>query len=341
MRVTAKAVLAHDPVSPNRPLALLLGLLAGAGLGALLLTWLALFDRRLRSRAEVVERTGIPVLAEIPESSAPLAFGADDAPSAHAEAYRRLRSHLSHAPSGRSLGSVVVTSAAAGDGRTAVAANLALALAHSGTDVVLVDADLRSPGVTQLLGLPEGPGLSSLLTGAAPLEAALRQWRAGLSLRVITSGPAVANPGDLLSAPRMTSLVNALVEHGLTLIIDAPSLAAAADAAALARIADGALVVARCGRTTADQIGAAVDELRSLGTPLFGIALNRTPAPKIAKSAKPAAGATSSTGTSRRTLRAARRRRRRARWRSPTARPSGTPPRDSARPRRRPPGPLP
>ncbi len=286
VRVTAKAVLAHDPVSPNRLLYLAYGLLAGSLLALLALTWQALFDRRLRSRAEVTERTGIPVLAEIPESSAPLVgFAGDDGSSAHAEAFRRLRAQLSHAPSGRSLGSAVVTSAVNGEGRTATATNLALALAYSGTDVVLVDADLRSPGVGELLGVGAGPGLSSLLTGAAPLEAALRQWRPGLSLRVITSGPAVANPGDLLSSLRMASLVTALVEHGLTVVIDSPPLTTVADASSLARLADGVLLVARCGRTTADQIGAAVDELRSLGTPLFGIALNRTPAPKGATAA--------------------------------------------------------
>ncbi len=290
VRVTDKAVLAHDPVSPNRLLYLGYGLLAGAVLAVLALTWQALFDRRLRSRAEVTERTGIPVLAEIPENATALAgFTEDDGLPAYAEAFRRLRSQLSHAPSGRSLGSVVVTSAVNGDGRTATATNLALALAHGGTDVVLVDADLRSPGVGELLGVGTGPGLSSLLTGAAPLEAALRQWRPGLSLRVISAGPAVANPGDLLGSLRMASLVNALVEHGLTVVIDSPPLTTVADASSLVRVADGALLVARCGRTTADQIGAAVDELRSLGVPLFGIALNRTPAPKGVKAVKVAA----------------------------------------------------
>ncbi len=329
VRVTDKAVLAHDPVSPNRLLYLGYGLLAGAVLAVLALTWQALFDRRLRSRAEVTERTGIPVLAEIPENATALAgFTEDDGLPAYAEAFRRLRSQLSHAPSGRSLGSVVVTSAVNGDGRTATATNLALALAHGGTDVVLVDADLRSPGVGELLGVGTGPGLSSLLTGAAPLEAALRQWRPGLSLRVISAGPAVANPGDLLGSLRMASLVNALVEHGLTVVIDSPPLTTVADASSLVRVADGALLVARCGRTTADQIGAAVDELRSLGVPLFGIALNRTPAPKGVKAAKVAAPS-----KPRRTVRGARcGARPRTRWRSPTARPPGTPPRASPRP---------
>ncbi|MFZ0159771.1 MAG: polysaccharide biosynthesis tyrosine autokinase, partial [Kineosporiaceae bacterium] len=284
VRVTSKAVLAHDPVSPNRLLAMLYGLLGGAVLVLLALTWQELFDRKLRSRAEVSERTGIPVLAEIPENSPALAsFTGEEASTAHTEAFRRLRSHLSHAPAGRSLGNLVVTSAVSGEGRTATACNLALALAHGGLDVVLIDADLRSPAVASMLNLTEGAGLSSLLTGSASLAQAMRQWSPGIGLRVITAGPGVANPGDLLGSPRMASLVAALGDHGLTVIIDSPPLTTVADGATLARLADGALLVVRCGKTTAAQVGAAVDELRHLGTPLFGIALNRTPAPRGAK----------------------------------------------------------
>ena len=156
--------------------------------------------------------------------------------------------------------------------------------------MALIDADLRSPAVATMLGMRDGIGLSSLLTGSAPLAEAMTQWSPGLGLRVISSGPAVGNPGHLLGAPRMASLVTALTEHGLTVIIDSPPLTTVADAAALARVVDGALLVARCGRTTSTQLGAAVDELRSLGTSLFGIALNRTPAPRTATAARAGAG---------------------------------------------------
>ncbi len=290
IRVSSEAVAPTDPASPRLVLDLLIGLLGGAAVGLVAATGQNLADRRIRTRADIVDATGIPVLAEIPTAPGhPLAAfsGSEPAGAAYAETYRRLRSHLGHPPSGRSRGSIVVASTSTGEGRTTVACNLALALAHSGIDVVLIDADLHSGAVATALAMPGSLGLTSLLTGAAQLPSVLRQWRPDSTLRVITAGPPVPNPGDLVGSPSMTSLVQAFVDNGVTVVLDTPALDTVADAAALARTGDSTLLVVRAGRTRTDRLQGAVAELRALGTSLLGIAMTDAARPRARRAAQP------------------------------------------------------
>ena len=170
-----------------------------------------------------------------------------------------------------------MTSSVTGEGKTATATNLAIALAQGGSDVVLIDADLRNPGIADLLGLPPEIGLSSVLVGDVSLDDALRPWRGNLPLRVLTSGPLPPNPSEVVGSARMAELIRDLVRSGAIVILDTPPLLLSTDPAVLAHVTDGALLVTRFRSTRVDELSVGASALRTAGATLLGLVLNRVP----------------------------------------------------------------
>lgn len=280
LAVTSAATLPASPLRPNRLLSSGIGLTAGLLAGLSLALAGAFGDRRIQRRSDLVDVVPTPLLAEIPHHPGRTlaAFTGQGSSRAYAESFRRLRSRLPLAPTGPGVGSVLVTSADPGEGRTTTAVNLALALAHTGVDVVLIDADLHRPGVASALSLPpDVPGLTSVLTGTSELDAALRQWSQGIGLKVITSGPPVPNPGDLLATSRMAWLLRTLISDGLTLVIDTPALGSVADALTLSRECDITVVVAHCGLSSTGRLQATVNDLQTFGASVLGVVLVGVP----------------------------------------------------------------
>jgi len=247
-----------------------------------------LADHTVSTRHQVGELTEAAVLGQIDddEDAAAMPLITQDAFSPRAEAFRQLRTNLRFLPVDHRLRSLVVTGAVTAEGRTTTAANLALALAQDGEPVVLIDADLRNPAVADLFGLPTGVGLTNVLVGDIDLDDAAYHWRKDLPLMVLTSGPPPPNPSELIGSARMTELVERLIAGGATVVIDSPPLLPVTDAAVLARVADGALVVTRAGSTEAAQLTGAIDSLPSAGATLLGIVLNRVPGRSLSGSKK-------------------------------------------------------
>jgi capsular exopolysaccharide synthesis family protein len=277
--VTRTSDLPTSPASPRPWLNLALGLLVGVGLGVGLAVLRDSLDRSVAGRGQLSELTGVPVLGEVPEDSRaqknPLI--SHDAFCVRAEAYRQLRTNIRFLSVDVRVRSVVVTGSLPGEGKTTTAANLAIALAQSGERVVLVDADLRRPSVADLFGLPSGVGLTSVLIGDVGVLDALHSWRADLPLQVMPAGPLPPNPSELLSSERMATLIRSLVNGGRIVVIDSPPLLPVTDAAVLARLTDGALLVTRHGSTRTDQVAAAAESLRTIGAPLLGTVLTHAP----------------------------------------------------------------
>jgi len=277
--VTEQADTPVDPVSPHKNLYMVVGLLLGlgAGLGAALLR--QSLDRTVTGRTLASEITGAPVLATIaddPEAvKTPLI--AQDTFSPRAEAIRRLRTNIRFLSVDSQLSSLVVTSARPGEGKTSLASNLAIALAQNGERVVLIDADLRRPTVADMFGMPSGFGLTTVLIGEILMEDALQVWRPELPLQVLVAGPLPPNPSELIGSSRMAELIDNLVSSGATVVIDSPPLLPVTDAAILARITDGALVVVRSASTQVDQLRTAADGLRTVGASVLGVVLTHAP----------------------------------------------------------------
>lgn len=189
-----------------------------------------------------------------------------------AEQFRTLRSRLNQIRDRQPLKSVLVTSAVPSEGKTFVALNLAQSLARQqGCKVLLIDGDLRSPGLHSALGAPLAPGLSDYLRGAVS-DTAVIQRGLGDLLCLIPAGNRVEDPLELLACGRMKSLLDKLVPLFDWVVIDSPPLLPVSDAVVLADSCDGVLSVVRSAFTDLDSAQKACHELQEKN--LLGIVLN-------------------------------------------------------------------
>ncbi|WP_280838772.1 polysaccharide biosynthesis tyrosine autokinase [Micromonospora sp. A200] len=275
--ITKSASLPTAPVSPRTNLNLALGLLVGLASGAGLAVLRHTLDKTIHGRREAALVAGAAVVGEIGDDPKTKVRGliVDDPTGLRAEEFRRLRTNIRFLSIDGRIGSLVVTGSVPGEGKSTVAANMAIALAQSGERVVLIDGDLRKSRVATLFGLPGGVGLTSVLVGDVPIEAAMHHWRRELPLYVVTSGPTPPNPSELLGTRRLADLVAGLVASGMTVIFDAPPLLPVTDAAVLARATDGALVVTRVGSTKADELATSIEALRDVDARILGVVANR------------------------------------------------------------------
>jgi len=275
--VLTTAVSDPAPVSPNPVRNGALGLALGIAVGLGLVFLAEQLGTKIRSTQEAEAAYGAPVLASIPvatfdkdETRRLIVVQHPDSPAANA--YRGLRINLDFINFERELRTLIVTSAAPGEGKSTVAANLASALAQAGQRVVLLNCDFRRPSETDFFECVTGHiGLSDLLRNGVPEIEAFQKVEGLDSLVVVASGSLPPNPSDLLGSSRMQELVAALRESMDWVIMDAPPLLAVPDAAALARWADGVLIVTHIGVSTRDAAHAARDQLDKIGARVLGI----------------------------------------------------------------------
>jgi polysaccharide biosynthesis transport protein len=278
--VTSRAEVPTHPVSPKKALSLVLGGLLGLilGIGGAVLR--EALSRRIRSEDHAAAVADAPVLGSIVEDrnaeTRPLVVVEDPA-SVAAEAYRRLRTNLRALSTDHDVRSFAVSSAVASEGKTLVTANLGIAFAQAGSRVILVDADLRRPALTDLLGLQSRVGLSTVLAEELPVEASLQTWRDGLPLEVLASRRQPSDPSELLESGRFAAVLEALTERADLVILDAPAVLPVADAATLGRLTWGIVLVANLASTRTDQLETAARSLYAIDAQLLGVVLNRLP----------------------------------------------------------------
>ncbi|MCR4513029.1 polysaccharide biosynthesis tyrosine autokinase [Aeromicrobium sp. 50.2.37] len=277
--VTNQATEPKSPVSPqplrNLGLGLVLGLLLGAGLAVLRET----LDTSVKTHRQLEELAEAPVIGAIPFDG-----GADGAPliseidtySPRAEAFRVLRTNLQFIDPDANKKVFVLSSALPGEGKSTTACNLALALAEGGQKVALVEGDLRRPRVAQYLGLVDAVGLTTVLVGRIELSDAMQETQFP-GLAVLSSGKTPPNPAELLQSRAMSSLIGQLREEYDVVLIDAPPLLPVTDAALIASVVDGAVLVVRHGKTSADQVRGAVERLEGVGAKPVAAVFNMTP----------------------------------------------------------------
>lgn len=191
------------------------------------------------------------------------------------EAYRSLRANLSFYSLDKPLRTLMVTSPAAGEGKSTTIANLAVTMAQSGRRTIVVDTDLRRPALHELFGAQMSPGLTDAMMAAAgdlPL-----QKTAVENLWLLSSGPKPPNPADLLGAERMAQIIAQLTEQADIVLFDAPPVMAAADAAILGARVDGVLLVIQAGKTRRDHSERAREILEKSRAHVVGAALTNAP----------------------------------------------------------------
>jgi succinoglycan biosynthesis transport protein ExoP len=300
VEVADRAVPATEPVAPrpdrDAALAALVALLAGAG-AALLVDRL---DDRIKRPADIDAAVPeIPVLASLPVHTPDAGRRRARLPrhgtpmlvplqSPAAEAYRTLRSNVRYSglrgPNaepgiGRTKRVLMVTSASEREGKTAVIANLAVALAESDQRVVVVSADLRRPTLASYFAVDEAraPGITTVLHGEAGLERCLIPVTLdrGRRLHLLPAGPVPHNPAELLGSPAMGALLAELAGADVDyVLVDTPPLLAVSDPLAIAQHVHGVILLAAAGRTRARNLAEAYDRLDKVGADVLGVVLN-------------------------------------------------------------------
>jgi capsular exopolysaccharide synthesis family protein len=300
--IIAAAELPRRPVSPKPKLDIGIGMLVGLFLGVVLAFVRDRTDDRLRGREDLAERLDRPVLASVPPLSKRVRQDGrlrwkkrhrnslvtlEQPNSPAAESYRTLRTRMARLASQLDINSVMIVSSGVGEGKSTTAANLAVVLAETGKDVLLVSADLRRPRVHQYFGLPNKSGLANLLAdGTAPnkrpgggangKQMASELWSVAPNLWVILSGPLPPHPSALMDSDAMRQFLKEQRDLFDFIILDCPPALVVADALALAPLADAVLVVADAKESDRDEVSRLREEIEQVGGKIVGSVLNRS-----------------------------------------------------------------
>ena len=190
-----------------------------------------------------------------------------------AEQFRGLRNSIIALNPEGAPRSVVLTSSASGEGKTVATINLGLALAElPGTEVLLLDANLHSPGIEEYLGLPRRQGLADVLAGTCPMDSAIRATSVD-GVQVMGAGNLPDNPSQLLGSERMRTVLGTLKRGFSYVLIDTPEALRISDASLLGGIADGIVLVVRLGMTPRHHVEQTHNTLEALGGNVLGTCL--------------------------------------------------------------------
>ncbi|QMU97421.1 polysaccharide biosynthesis tyrosine autokinase [Microbacterium esteraromaticum] len=253
------ATVPRSAAAPNLGLSIALGAAIGLAAGVALAFLRTMLDRRIRTLDDVEDALESPLLGGIPfdaqASDRPLIMV--DAPrEPRAEAYRSLRTNVRFLFPENGSAVFVVSSSRQGEGKSTVAANLALAFGEAGYRAALIDADLRRPRVATLFGIEGAIGLSDVLIGRIGVQDAMVRWGRN-RMFVMPAGTIPPNPAELLGSGAMERLLDDLRAAFDVVILDAPPVLPVTDAAVLTRLATGVLLVAAAESTTLDDLASA------------------------------------------------------------------------------------
>jgi len=297
LRVVDPALIPRVPSRPqktrNITWAILAGLLGGIGL-AFLREYL---DNTVKTPDDVEQLTRLPSLAVVPMQSALNGRGykllrrrtnGDGAEEqvelvAHlhpqspiSEAFRALRTSLLLSQAEHPPQVILVTSALPREGKTTAVLNLAVTLAQLGDRTLIVDGDMRKPGISKFLALGDGKhaGLSTYLAGVSSLDLVTVPHPSIPNLSVVLSGPIPPNPADLLSSQRLRDALTALRSEYRFVVVDSPPIMAATDAVILSSLTDGVLLVVRSSCTPKEAFLRTRDLLSGVRSRFLGVLLN-------------------------------------------------------------------
>ena len=270
------AVPSDEPIRPrvlrNTALASIIGLVIAVGF----VFFVNAFDDTIRDPDEIVNILGLPILGLIlqhqPEPGKPITISQPRSPVS--EGFRSLRTNIQYTSIDDPIQSLVITSPSPDEGKSTVAANLAIVMSQGGIKTALVDADLRRPRVHQTMGILNRKGLTSLL-----LEPEIKldgniNIGDNSNLGILTSGKLPPNPSELLGSKKMDEVLRQIKQKTEMIIIDSPPAIAVTDASILSTRADGVLIVLKLGITEMSAARQSVEQLRKVNANIIGVVLN-------------------------------------------------------------------
>lgn len=279
IRIVDPAEVPRGPVSPRVRLNLMFALAAGFIFACGLVFFIEYLDSRIKTPDEIKTHLGLPHLGMLPKLDEKSTNGAyplisNGVPANFSEAFRALRTNVLFSTAQEGSKSLVITSTGPGEGKSMVAANMALGLAQAGQRVLLIDADMRKPKVHDALGIPQEPGLSNLLVGRSKASETVRKTSVP-GLWVLPAGRTPPNPAELVGSARFRDFIVSLRDHFDWVLIDSPPVMAVTDASLVAHSATGVLFVVGAEMTSRHAARRALDQLEQVNARFVGAVLNR------------------------------------------------------------------
>jgi capsular exopolysaccharide synthesis family protein len=272
--VVDNAELPERPSSPRLLFNLAAALLAGLVLGAGMALLFEQIDEGITDPIEVEQLLGLPLVGVTPKLAGETPVEAlNDPKSALTEAYASVAANLGFATSHGVPRTLAITSARAAEGKSSTSYALARSLARANRRVVLVDADMRSPSVHHLVGIPLDRGLSNYLAGLDELDQLLRPTSMD-RLSVITAGPQPPSTPELLNGDRLGRLLEQLGQNFDHVVLDLPPVMGLADAPLIASQVEGTLMVTAAHSTHKNVARLAVGRLRTAHAHILGVVLS-------------------------------------------------------------------
>lgn len=283
------------PVSPNKTRNLGLAGVMGIALAAGLIYLLEMLDYTFKKPEDVERQLELNVIGAVPKFEGGKRgknktkdqkqleqdylknlITKNDPKAPASEAFREIRTNLHYMSVDKELKTLVVTSPSLGEGKTVTAVNMAVALAKSGKSVLVIDADLRKPKVHHYFGIENDKGLTNIIKGDIDEKEVNSLTLRGIpNLSVIPSGPIPPNPAEILSSNKMKQFLENLKGKYDVIIIDTPPVGQVTDAAILAGIADGTILVFACNQTRIDMAKRAKKALASVNSNIIGTVLTK------------------------------------------------------------------
>lgn len=271
-----------SPVEPRRSLILGMSLILGLMLGVAAAFVQSMADHSIHSGDELRAFAGVPVLYAVPHIEGRLTSSERgqkalmDPMSDASEAYRNVRTAVYYALRRRRVKTLAITSPTQGEGKSTMAANLAITMAQAGDRVLLIDADLRKPAIGRIFNLDEEHGLTQYLAGHEPLGQAIQSTRME-RLDVLTCGPIPGNPAEILHSRNFAAMLQELSGRYDRILLDSPPVLPFADARILGSISGATLMVLRAQQSTRRMFEDAHRSLQSVGARILGVVVNDMP----------------------------------------------------------------
>jgi len=274
------ATAAKYPVRPRVMMNTLLAGLVGLSLAGGTAFLIEFLDDTIKTPEDVTRLLNLPVIGYIAEivrkgTKEEELYVAKQPRSPVSEAFRSLRTNLEFSGVDKPLKVILVTSTGPSEGKSLIAANLAVVFAQGGKRVLLMDGDLRKPSLHRFFGIPNRLGLSDLFRGQS-IQEVIHVWKSDKLIALVTSGSLPPNPSKLLGSEKMDRILAELKTIAGIIIIDSPPCMVA-DAQILSTKVDGVLITIYPGHTHRDTAKAAVEQFERTETRILGIVFNRIP----------------------------------------------------------------
>jgi tyrosine-protein kinase Etk/Wzc len=269
------------PSKPNRILIIIIGLILGISMGVGFAVIRNFLDNTIKT-PEDLQKRGINVLAWIPqiegvEGNKDFEFIVARKPDASAsEAYRALRTRIKFSKldkKGQGLKTILITSAAAQEGKSTTSVNIAGSLAQANFKTLLIDADLRKPRIHTIFNQKRFPGFTDYFFGQSTYEDIVRKTEV-TNLDFITAGTIPPNPSEILGSEQMAAFLEKLKSEYDYIIVDSPPVIAVTDSEIISNLVDGTILVVSANSTEMELMDKAINLLNQEHSTFIGVILN-------------------------------------------------------------------